>query len=89
LVRWKAPLEGAHLQVLADGHPREDAAAFGSLADALADDVMGGHAVDPLAIEGDFALARTQESTDRLERGRLARPVRPDQGDDLALVDRE
>ena len=42
---------------------------------------------DLLAPELDSALARVQEAEDRLDQGRLARPVGSDDGHDLALAD--
>ena len=44
-------LEGAHLEVLEHGHPREELAALGRLRDAAADDVVRGGVRDVLAAE--------------------------------------
>ena len=81
------PEEGAHLEVLLDGHPREDPATFGNL-----DDALGGHLVDLesrdlLAEQLDRARARGEKARDRLERRRLAGTVRADERHDLAFVD--
>ena len=51
------------------------------------DELVGGRLRDVLAVERDRALARVEQAADRLERGRLAGAVRPDQRHDLALVD--
>ena len=81
--------EGAHLEVLEDGHPREDPASLGGVADADHDELVGSGPRDVLALEDDVATARVEQAADRLEGRRLAGAVRPDQGHDLALLDRE
>ena len=72
-----------------DRHPAEHATALGRLADAHLDDLVRAAVVDPLAAELDLALAGAELAGDRPQRRRLAGPVRADERDDLALVDRE
>jgi hypothetical protein len=48
--------EGAHLQVLGDGHAREGAATLGHHHQALLDQVPGALALDAAAHEDDLAL---------------------------------
>ena len=70
-----------------DRHPGEDPAALGALADAELDDLVRTEAVDPLAAQPDLALARLEQPGDRPQCRGLARAVRADEGDDLALLD--
>src|SRR5207237_2220834 len=53
-----APAEGAHLEVLENGQPREDAAAFRSVPDAALDEHVGGRLRDVIALADDATLAR-------------------------------
>src|SRR6185437_14270201 len=84
-----AALEGAHLEVLDDGHPREELAALRRLRDAHLHDVVRRGLRDVLALERDRALARVVEPVDRAQRRRLARAVRADHRHDLALANLE
>src|SRR5882762_6683774 len=52
-------------------------------------DTLATGRIEALAAEGDRAAARPRRAENRLQRGRLAGAVAPDQGDDLALRDRE
>ena len=67
----------------------EDAPPFGHHGDAHLDDVVGVGAVDPLALEMDFAGVDFPEPGDRAQDGRLARAIGPDEGDGLTLVEVE
>ena len=82
--------EGAHLEVLADRHAREDAPALGRLGDA---DLARprGRSVSWISrpSKTDRALLRRQDPGDRAQRRRLAGAVGADQRDDLARVDLE
>jgi len=49
--------------------------------------VVAGDAVDLLALVDDVAALGPQQARDRPQRRRLAGPVGPDEGDDLAGVD--
>src|SRR6476620_9262537 len=49
--------ERTHFQVFQDGHPRKNAAAFGRLNDAQLHDLVGRHAADPTAVQGDLTSA--------------------------------
>ena len=82
--------EGAEPQILDRRHVGDDAAAFHHLENAAADDLVGIDAVDALAVEhdvaaGDFAILGLEQAGDRLQRGRLAGAVGPQQRDDRAL----
>ena len=79
-------LVGAELEVLAHGHAREQAPALGALRDAELDDVVRRTAGDVVAREGDLPRPWRDDPVDRAQRGRLARAVRADQRDDLAVV---
>jgi hypothetical protein len=79
----------SELEVVGDGEVREDAASLRHVRHAFAGDDVRLHAADVLAVERDLALARLEQARDRAERGGLARAVRADEGDDLALLDVE
>ena len=51
-----------------------------------ADDPVRRRAQQALAVEGDLALVRLVQPGDQVEERRLARAVRADQADDLALA---
>ena len=55
--------------------------------DAKLGDFLGRQPIDPLPGEPDPARAWTLEARDRAQRRALARPVRADQGHDLAFLD--
>ena len=57
--------------------------------DSAPRDLLGGQAGERFAEEGDLASRHRHEPDDRRERGRLAGAVRPDEADDLALLDLE
>ena len=74
-------------EVLADGQAAEDAPTFRAVADPEGHDPVGGGAADFGALEGDRTLRRAEQPGDRSERRRLARAVRADKRDELALAD--
>ena len=86
LVRDK---EGTDLQILSDGEAAEDAAAFGHLDNSLADDVVGRKVAQGLAVIGDLALARPENSGNRFQRRALASTVGANKRDDLVLAELE
>ncbi len=77
---------GAHLQVLVDCHPREDATALRRLRDAELGDVMRLHPRNVATPVEDRAFARPRAAEDRHHQRGFAGSVRADQRDDLALV---
>src|SRR5712691_2652980 len=77
------PREGAELQVLEHGHPREDPPAFRRLRDPQAHDAVGRERVQALAVEAHGAPAGPHGAEDRPQRRRLAGAVGPDERDDL------
>src|SRR3954447_5190256 len=80
---------GAEVEVLAHGHALEAVPSLRRLRDPEPDDVLRSRLGDLLAVEADRALARRRQPGDRAERRGLARSVRADQGDDLALLHRQ
>src|SRR5438034_6935458 len=77
------PREGAELQVLEHGHPREDPPAFRRLRDPQAHDAVGRERVQALAVEAHGAPAGPHGAEDRPQRRRLAGAVGADERDDL------
>src|SRR3989442_13704820 len=69
--------EGAHPEVLLDGHLREDAASLGHHADAELHDLVGAEPVDARALEPHGALGRPDDAEDGPDERGLARAVRP------------
>ena len=57
------------------------------MSDAPAGDAIGSFAGDGLVGEADLAAMDIGKTADRVQQGRLARTVRPDHGDDLALIE--
>ena len=82
-----AVAERAHLEVLRDRHRGEDAAALGDVADAELDDAVRDErrTVDP--VERDGAARGVVKPREHPQRRGLARAVRAEERDDLALVD--
>ena len=78
------PDEPAQLEVLLDGVAREDPAPLRHQADPQPGDPGGHDAVGATAVDLDLAARGLQQSADGLERGGLARPVGPQQGDHAA-----
>src|SRR5476651_2348154 len=76
---------GAHAQILAHAQEREDFAAFGHVADAQPHDLVGVHALDLAALEGDRALLRVHDAADGFQYGRLAGAIGAQDSDDVAL----
>src|SRR3546814_9589152 len=81
--------EGAHLQVLLDGHFAEHVVDLGHVADAAAHDAVRRPAGDVPVVEADLPAAQSEQPEDGLQRSRLAGAVRPDDADDLAPADAE
>jgi hypothetical protein len=75
--------EGAHQQILGDGHAREHAAALGHHCQAALEQLVGSLALGTGAEHVD-AAGPGLGAGDRLEAGGLARAVGADQGDQLA-----
>ena len=78
--------ESAHLQVLGDGHAREDAASLGHHHQALARQIPRALVTNEHAIEPDVTRPRRQQSGEGLERGGLASAVGSDQAHELARM---
>src|SRR2546425_8035391 len=81
--------EGAHPEVLLDGHLREDAPSLGHHADAELHDLVGAEPVDARALEPHGALGRPDDAEDGPDERGLARAVRPEQTRDPPRLDRE
>src|SRR5438046_9571342 len=64
--------ERTQLEILLDGHPREDAPCLGHHGDAALNDFAGIQAVDALAVEDHLALGWLHQPEDGLHRRRLA-----------------
>src|SRR5688572_2907260 len=71
-------------EVLADGQQLEDSPVLGHPRDAAPREVVRRYSADGLAFEGDATFGRSHEPGDRLQRGRLADTVAPEETDDLA-----
>src|SRR3546814_4598799 len=89
LVDRAAAQEGAHLQVLLDGHFAEHVVDLGHVADAAAHDAVRRPAGYVPVVEADLPAAQSEQPEDGLQRSRLAGAVRPDDADDLAPADAE
>src|SRR3546814_1210625 len=87
LVDRAAAQEGAHLQVLIDGHFAEHVVDLGHVADAAAHDAVRRPAGDVPVVEAALPAAQSEPPEDGLQRSRLAGAVRPDAADDLAPDD--
>jgi hypothetical protein len=83
------PQVATHLQVLQHGHLRKDVPPFRAVGDAEREDRARRGLGDVVPIECDGAGARMQQPRDRLQGRGLAGAVRADQGDELALADRD
>src|SRR5208282_1280642 len=80
---------GAHLEILQDRQRGEDLAAFRHVGDAEVRARGGRHGEKVAFLIADAASLRRHRAGDRLEEGRLAGPVGPHDGDELAFGDRE
>ena len=74
-----------HLDVLEDRHPREDVGDLEGAADPFPDDPVRGQLGDRFPLEHDAARVGPDQPRHDVEKRRLARTVRPDDGADLAL----
>ena len=73
--------------MLGDGQPVEEPATLGHVDDPGSRPLGGRDARDVAPGEGDVPAHGTDEPRDHPQRRRLARSVRAEQGDDLALAD--
>src|SRR6266478_1389531 len=73
----------AHHEVLRHGQIAEDAPLLGHVAHPEPTDLVGRTAGDLAAVEADAAAGDLDQPHDRLERGRLAGPVAPEERDHL------
>ena len=80
---------GAEVEVLADREILEDATPLRDVGDAERDDLVRLEPSEVLCatVVGERSLRRRDQARDRLEQGRLARPIRADHRDDLAAAD--
>src|SRR2546425_278726 len=76
-------------EFLGTRHAREGAAGRGPEARPPPQDLVGAEPDQALVLEGDAAAEGGEIAEDRLEKGRLARPVGPDHADDGAGRDLE
>src|SRR4051812_33431071 len=83
-VRAAALQVGAHLEVLAHGHRREEPPVLGHDRDPLPDPVARRPRRHILAREAHAAVSRPHDAEHRLQGRRLARRVAPEQADELA-----
>ena len=81
--------ERAEVEVLVDRHAAEDAPPLGRLARCRARHLVARHAADLACPRTRSSRGGADEAGDGAHRGRLAGPVRADQGHDLALLDLE
>src|SRR5262249_5858600 len=81
----RGPQVGRHHHVLEDGEARERLHDLERPGDAAPADLVRAQAVDPLAFEEDLAGGRAEVSVEEVEERRLARAVRADEPEDLAL----
>ena len=82
-----APGREPEAEVLLDREPGEDPPALRHERHAGVRDRLGALPPQRAAAQPDLAGRRRHDAHDRVQRGRLARAVRADQADDLALVD--
>src|SRR5690625_935334 len=81
-----AQQERTHVEVLLNSQAREHVLDLRHVAQSFAHDPVRRQAGDRLAFEGDVALPRSEKTEHRLHRCGLARPVGPDDADDLAAA---
>src|SRR2546427_705954 len=81
--------EGAHPEVLLDGHLREDAAPLGHDPDAELHDLVGTEPVDARSREPHDAPDRPDDAEDGPDQRSLAASVRPEETGDPPRLDRE
>src|SRR6185312_16539607 len=74
-------------QILLDRLRHEEPPSLGRQREALRDDGIGRLPGDLLAVPQNAAAARVHQTRDRVERCRLARPVRAEQSDDGGASD--
>jgi hypothetical protein len=79
----------SHLQILHHGHAREDVAAFRHSADSQSDDILGIEMVNPFPQKTHRSGTGLKNPRDDLEGRRFPGPVRPDERNDLPLLNRQ
>src|SRR3989475_13095487 len=72
--------------ILAASHRQERLRDLVCLRNALSDDSMGGPAIDALPVPADCPLRGLFDTGNQVQQRRLARSVRPDEPDDLPLL---
>src|SRR5205823_5146565 len=80
---------GAHEHVFPHRHLREATAALGDVRDAVAEEKVGSAPADIPPAKQDAALTRPEETGNRPQKGRLARPVGADQAGKPPRVETE
>src|SRR5262249_5563616 len=83
------PDNGAKLEVLLNGQPREDLPSLRDLDEARLDDAICRRPVDPALGEGYLPSLGLQKPADGIEGGGLARPVAAEQRHDVSLRHRQ
>ncbi len=78
--------EASHLEVLLHGHAGKNAPALRHVSNAQGYYFVGRDFVYGLALVDDLAFARTVHPADGSQGGAFARPVGPNQGNNLALL---
>ena len=84
-----APRHGAEPEVLLDRQATEDPAVLGDQREATPHDRLGGAAGDGPPANRHLASGGRAQPHDGVQQGRLASPVGTDEGDHLALLDRQ
>src|SRR5205823_6437708 len=84
-----ASIKRGYGNVLPAGHREEGPGDLVGLRDPGRHDPMGRQAVDPPAVQSDFSLRWFRESRDQVQERRLPGSVRPDQAEDVPLLQRQ
>src|ERR1700733_1844963 len=79
----------AHFKVLRHAEPLEQAHGLKGARDSGSGESVGRRADKPALIKADLARARLLEAGEDIDERRFSRPVRPDQTDDCARLQRE
>jgi hypothetical protein len=85
----RPPVERPHLEVLIHRERLEDVVELRHVAHPATRDQVRPHTREVLAPQEDATLSRGEQPEDGLDHGRLPRAVRPDHGDDLAILHRQ
>ena len=78
---------GPQHQILVNRHLRKDTPSLRHMCDPHLHDLMRRRLRDILSEKGNRSAGLLHQSRDRMKRRRLPGAVRPDQSDDLALID--